>query len=356
MIDSVGSHRLRSRPLLCGYYGEHNLGDDALLHTVLQQLPSGCKPLVTAADQQQVQQLFAVSTCDRRSLPAALLALNRCDALVFGGGSLLQDSTSFGSLIYYGALISEARLQGKPVLLWGQGLGPLRRRRSRALVRILLSQVQQASWRDGESSRLAIELGRPAGDPIGTDPVWSFPPQPWRGSGGPIVLAWRPTPLLQGRAWLPLLEALASLAISQQRELLWLPFHRGQDRGLLSRLHSEGLMPEGLAERSRELDVSTPQEAMEVAAGAGLLLAMRLHALILGSLAGAPCAALSYDPKVAAAAAGLGCPCVDLAMPTEAPALLASWLAQLDRPADPMAIQKQVAAAGCHQRVLAGLL
>jgi polysaccharide pyruvyl transferase WcaK-like protein len=146
------------------------------------------------------------------------------------------------------------------------------------------------------------------------------------------------------------------LAIGQQREVLWLPFHRGQDRGLLSRLQSEGLLPDGLAEQSRELEVRTPQEAMEVAAGAGLLLAMRLHALILGSLAGAPCAALSYDPKVAAAAAGLGCPCVDLAMQLEAQSLVASWSAGLDRPVDPMAIQKQVVAAGCHQRVLAGLL
>ena len=26
--------------LLCGYYGEHNLGDDALLQVLLEELPS----------------------------------------------------------------------------------------------------------------------------------------------------------------------------------------------------------------------------------------------------------------------------------------------------------------------------
>jgi polysaccharide pyruvyl transferase WcaK-like protein len=30
--------------LLCGYYGEHNIGDDALLAALLQQLPAGCTP------------------------------------------------------------------------------------------------------------------------------------------------------------------------------------------------------------------------------------------------------------------------------------------------------------------------
>jgi polysaccharide pyruvyl transferase WcaK-like protein len=29
------------RALICGYYGEHNLGDDALLEVLLDQLPAG---------------------------------------------------------------------------------------------------------------------------------------------------------------------------------------------------------------------------------------------------------------------------------------------------------------------------
>lgn len=164
--------------LICGYYGEHNLGDDALLQCLLWELPSGWQPLVTAADQHEVQDRFQVATCDRRSLPATLKALAHCSALVLGGGSLLQDSTSFKSLIYYAALILAAKLKAKPILLWGQGLGPLRRRRSRILVRLLLPLVTVASWRDPESAALAAQLGRGAasGDLLGSDPVWRFPP------------------------------------------------------------------------------------------------------------------------------------------------------------------------------------
>ena len=62
------------RPLLCGYYGEHNIGDDALLQALLRALPAEAKPCITAADQQQVQQRFGVATCDRRRLRSSLSA------------------------------------------------------------------------------------------------------------------------------------------------------------------------------------------------------------------------------------------------------------------------------------------
>ena len=51
----------RRRALLCGYYGEHNLGDDALLSVLLDQLPASVRPLVTAHDQELVQRRMQVS-------------------------------------------------------------------------------------------------------------------------------------------------------------------------------------------------------------------------------------------------------------------------------------------------------
>ena len=269
-----------SKPvLLCGYYGEHNLGDAALLEALLAQLPPGLTPLVTAHDELQVQSRFGVATVPRRRLKAVLAALGRCRALVLGGGSLLQDATSFRSLLYYGALIQAARLQGKPVLLWAQGLGPLRRRRSRLLVRALLPAATGISWRDPESAALAAQLGRRAAH--GADAVWALPRQSWIRRGGSIVVCWRPTPLLAAEAWRPYLQALEQLAEQHNREVLWLPFHREQDCGLLAQLRADGLIGEGLWRRSREVEALLPSEAMALFRGAGLVLAMRLHALIL---------------------------------------------------------------------------
>ena len=335
--------------LLCGYYGEHNLGDDALLEVLLSQLPADTPVIVTAHDELQVQKRHAVTTVNRRSLKAVLKALAHSSALVLGGGSLLQDSTSFNSLLYYAALICAARLQGKPVLLWGQGLGPLRRRRSRALVRALLPLVQAIHWRDRASADLAASLGRR--EPHGTDPVWASEALPWRGSSGPIVVCFRPTPLLDADRWRPYLQALADLAETTGREVIWVPFHAEQDHTLFADLVRSGVMPDVLGRRSRQVAAQTPREARGMFATAGLVIAMRLHGLILAAVSGAPVAALSYDPKVQAAAADLGCPCQNLDQEAQAPALLSAWQTQLDRPVDQSHLQALRAQADGHARL-----
>ena len=352
--------RPAARVLLCGYYGEHNLGDDALLQVLLSQLPPGWIPLVTAHDQQQVRSRFEtvwpdLQTVDRRSLKAVLAALPGCRALVLGGGSLLQDSTSFRSLLYYAALILAARARGLTVLLWGQGLGPLRRRRSRLLARLLLAQADGISWRDAASARLAASWGRDAAQ--GSDPVWALPPLHWQGQGGPIVLCWRPVAMLGDQGWRLLLQALEGLAERSGRPVQWLPFHQDQDTDLLADLDRRGLLGEQLRRRSVQVQVETPEQAMQCFQGASLVLAMRLHGLILAALAGSPCAALSYDPKVAAAAEALGCPWLDLARlqpePSgEAADLATSWEALVDRPLAPLRRQQLSAETRVHAALL----
>ncbi|MFM1799896.1 MAG: hypothetical protein RLZZ117_2174 [Cyanobacteriota bacterium] len=342
------------RPLLCGYYGEHNLGDDALLEVLLSQLPPACEPLVTARDEPWVRDRFGVETCDRRRFGEVMASLLTRDVLVLGGGSLLQDATSLNSLLYYCLLILTARLLGKRVLLWGQGLGPLRRPESRLLVRVVLPLATAISWRDGTSAHLAERLGRRRHF-VGSDPVWAYPRRTWQGQGGAIVLCWRPVKALECEGWRPYLEALAVLTDRGGRDVVWLPFHQDQDCGLLQLLHQSGLIPPRLARRCREVTVTDPEGAMDLFAKAGLVLAMRLHGLILAALAGCPVAALSYDPKVAAAASSLGCPSQDLGTPPAAE-LAEQWWRLVDQPPSEQTLDALRAGTEVHGRLLRQVL
>ena len=174
----------KAKVLLCGYYGEHNLGDDALLQVLVSQLPDAWHPVITARDHQAVASLVpSASIVNRRSLSETIRALQHVDALVLGGGSLLQDGTSFKSLLYYLILLWSARWNRIPIILWGQGLGPLRRQWSRWCVRATLGRVQAVSWRDPASLQQAQQWRLRMPMVMGPDPVWCHPAPAW--SGGP---------------------------------------------------------------------------------------------------------------------------------------------------------------------------
>ena len=325
--------------LICGYYGEHNLGDDALLAVLLQSLPKGWTPIITAHDGQAVRRRHpAVEIVPRRSLAKAIRAVAVADAVVLGGGSLLQDSTSLKSLIYYLSLIATARLLAKPVILWGQGLGPLRRWISRLLVRITLPAVQQISWRDPASLAMAERWGVKVPMAMAADPVWGYaaPRRAIVTNKGrdrvSIVLCWRPTALLDRTTWGLLLEAVDQLSADLDAAVIWLAFHQNQDQSLMDQLHSFGVVPEALLERSSGVVAESLEQVADLFGRARLVLPMRLHALILAQLSDAPCAALSYDPKVAAAAAMAGVDCVDLRALPSPETLVQRWTAQLTAP------------------------
>ena len=81
----------RSEPaslLLCGYYGEHNLGDDALLQVLLQALPVSSPLIITAHDQAEVQRMAPHGRIvNRRSLRFSLMAVLQADVLILGAVS-----------------------------------------------------------------------------------------------------------------------------------------------------------------------------------------------------------------------------------------------------------------------------
>ncbi len=282
------------RLLLSGYYGFGNIGDEAILAGLARELSQhGQDVTVLSSDPD--------ATTREHGLPAAhrtrgfLGALLRSDALVSGGGGLLQDTTSSRSLAYYLGAVTAARLLGKRVAVYGQSLGPLTPAGERRLAQTL--RGVPAFWRDEQSRALARELGvddRATADaalllasdePVGADP------------NGPVLLVPRAGHPAYNQALARLARALAQVGASVAAVAL----HAGHDEAEVEALARAA--PGLEAWRAR-----TPEELLVLLPGAAFVVSARLHGCVLAAAAGVGFAALSYDPKVEGFAHRLSAP------------------------------------------------
>lgn len=280
------------RWLVSGYYGADNLGDEALLAGLLGSLRRrGARRLsVLSLDPGATRAAHHVVARHRLGgLPRALLG---SDVLVSGGGGLLQDATSRRSLDYYLGVIRAARTLGRRVVVFGQSLGPLsdegRARVQRALQGVPLG------LRDAPSLALAHTLGL-AAHPV-ADAALTLAAPSGR-ARDTLVLVPR-----GGEPWATeTLRRLATDAAAQGVQVEVLACQPSHDDVEVERLMAA--LP-GL----RRLPSGPPASALAALAGARLVVSVRLHGLVLATVAGVPHAGLSYDPKVAGYAERSGAP------------------------------------------------
>lgn len=302
------------RVLLSGYYGFGNAGDEAVCAAVLQALRThGGGPSVTvlSGNPDGTSRIHGVPAVLRKKI---LDILPQTDALIQGGGSLIQDATSAASTFYYLWVIMAARIIRRPVFIYAQGIGPLRRPAVRAAVRTVLNRTQAITVRDRGSKALLKELGvnRPS-IYLTADPVWALQAAPadrasiiWERQGMPtgdrtVTFALRAWPGANGLEGV-VLEAASRL---QDRgfEPAFLPMERPADEEYAAGLAASLPHPAPYLKGGYD-----PADMMALAARTGLLMGMRLHALIMAAAAGVPVVGIPYDPKVTSLLTEIGAP------------------------------------------------
>ena len=150
----------RKRIVVGGYYGFGNAGDEALRRSIVEWL-MGCVPYARISVLNKTRgREGSVRYVKRYSPLSVLWTLCRADLFILGGGSLLQNSTSTRSLVYYCALLRLASLLGCKTVLLSNGLGPLKSRFAERLTSRSLTLADSVSVRDGDSLALARRLGR----------------------------------------------------------------------------------------------------------------------------------------------------------------------------------------------------
>lgn len=297
------------RIAISGYYGFGNAGDEAVLSATVEQLRArlpGATPVVLSTDPPATEQMHGVEAAWRWPLGPLRRTIRSADLLLSGGGSLLQNRTSSRSLAYYLLTLDVAQRGGVPFAIHAQGLGPLDGSLSRRVTARYLRRARALTLRDEASMHLAAELGVPEQlMTLTADPAFLLE----AASGAQIdaaladagLRADQPTVGLVVREWRGALEALPPLArISRMAADRWgartliLPFQLPQDLEVSRKLAA--LLPDA-AVFERDLH---PRMLAGIIGRLDLLVAMRLHALIMAAAKAVPAVGLSYDPKVRA--------------------------------------------------------
>lgn len=147
--------------LISGYYGFKNSGDDALLLAIVQDLKkykSDVSLEVLSKTPEETEAVYGVKAINRMNPFAVIGGIIRCKMLLSGGGTLIQDGTSTKSLLYYLTIIKTAHLFGKKVMLYSNGIGPLREEH-RKMTRKVLNKADIITLRDEASLNEIKSLG-----------------------------------------------------------------------------------------------------------------------------------------------------------------------------------------------------
>ncbi|MBQ1252078.1 MAG: polysaccharide pyruvyl transferase CsaB, partial [Firmicutes bacterium] len=310
------------RILISGYYGFNNIGDESILRTMIDNLREKFDDIeitVLSQDPADTREKYGVHAVERMSLPQIIKAVRRCDLLLFGGGSLLQDVTSSTSIFYYLAIIRMAQLFRKKVLLYSQGVGPIHRGFNRWLTARYLRKVDEIAVRDEASAQLLKDIGvEETKISVTADPVM----RARRGDiekGKELLAAIGrkeedPRPLVgwaiksadPNAAFLD--EIVTSIRwLKEERgvDSVLIPFHYEQDAVVVKTL-TERLNGDVYAITNKYLS----DEMLSIIGELDLLVGVRLHSLIFAAIMDIPFIAVSYDPKIDAFTESVGGKCV----------------------------------------------
>lgn len=307
------------RVIVSGYYGFGNVGDEAMLAGIIAGMRDAAGDVefvILSGDPASTSAAHGVRAIARFDLRGLRRELADANLVISGGGSLFQDATSARSCLYYLYVIRQALKARVPVVVLGQGIGPLRRRWLRALTAFYLRRVQGIALRDSESARelerlrvrgpsvrvaadLSLAMPAPADEDVSraygrlgirdNEPLLAVAPRTWRvsGLGADFAAAFADA----------VRHAVAG--IEPRPRVVVFPMQRPRD--------DEVCRAVAEATSGALVEVQLPPPVLAGMMGrARVVVAMRLHALIFAAMGGAMPVAISYDPKVQAFMADLG--------------------------------------------------
>jgi len=296
--------------LISGYYGFDNLGDEAILESIINWfgIRDDAHPVILSRKPKVTAEMFEVDSISRNNFFKILGLLIRSPVLLQGGGGLLQDATSTRSLLYYLGIMLMGAVTGRRMVAFAQGIGPLDGEFSPMFVGEFLSQCDLVAVRDFKSfafcqQRLPFDanlkmmadaalLLDPA-DPERVDDIYHL--ENLDLLGRPLV----GFSIKGNKSDKRQLTALARTINMTMDELgcgvAIFPFHHPYDLKYAEEVFK-------LVDRHDEVmivkEIYKPSEAMGLIGKCDMMIGMRLHSLIFAANMSVPFVGVSYDPKI----------------------------------------------------------
>lgn len=296
--------------LISGYYGFNNIGDESILRAVVDNLKEKLDDIeitVLSQDPEGTREKYDVKSVNRKSLKSIINAVRKCDLLVSGGGSLLQDVTSKKSILYYIFIMWMAYLFGKKVFIYSQGIGPINSVFNRKLTQRTLSKACGIVVRDEQSKDFLAEIGVDKSKVVVTaDPVLRVKPAPLE--LGQAILRAEGVPMDDGKLTVgfaikerkldsafidEVCEAIDRISEEYDAKIVLIPFHFSEDIKVIDELEKR------LGNRVYTVKKKClTDEMLSIIGNMDILIGVRLHALIHAAIMDVPMIGISYDPKI----------------------------------------------------------
>lgn len=239
-------------------------------------------------------------------------SIGKSQGMVISGAGGLTDTFAVHAIAGWGMMIALAHRMGIPVIMLGQGVGPLDASESRQALRRSLERCGVVTTRDHASERLVREIAPGVSATATIDWAVLERPSPatdasvnayLEGEGvGDFVAAslhdWRPAASGDRTQVANLMRMVAESAAARDCEVVLVPNCIGQQRSddrIFMRAAAEGL-PNQLASRVRSLPGDmTAFETRSLIAKAKGVFASRYHPNVFALAAGTPATGICYD-------------------------------------------------------------
>jgi len=303
----------RNLIVVSGYYGYDNLGDEAILEQIVGELAS-FNPLaqivILSNSPDETARLYGTQAANRWDLAKFITLMQSTKLFISGGGGLFQDVRNLNSILFYGTQMTLARLAGAKVMVYAQGVGPLKSAMARLLTERFFRQASAITVRDAQSQKLLGSWG--IGAEQTADLVWRLKKSPLpaefqsdfekvaAGRADPsllIGLSLRPSPNFTKEDMQILAQVLIE-NLPDQSELLLLPLQADRDKAILEAFYQYCQAANLKATFLNTDHLKQPSHWLSLMERFDLVIGMRLHALIMALKAGKPVIGIPYDPKV----------------------------------------------------------